>query len=114
MDKFSFIALWDNYRGLLTPLQQEITDMYFNLDLTVSEIAVEKGITRQAVSECMKNSKKQLEEYENRLGFCKKFNELSTEASFKITEAARWAEDFKKSNPDLSSEAEKLIDILSK
>ncbi|MCX4286917.1 MAG: putative DNA-binding protein, partial [Clostridia bacterium] len=71
MDKFSFITLWDRYRGLLTLTQQEITDLYFNLDLTLSEIADEKGITRQGVSECLKTSKKQLEEYEEKLGFCR-------------------------------------------
>lgn len=114
MDKFTFIALWDTYRGLLTPLQQEITDMYFNLDLTVSEIAAEKGITRQAVSECMKNCKKQLEEYEDKLGFCRRLNEYSTEVSFMLTDAARWAESFEKAHPELADEAEKLIEILNK
>ena len=45
MNKFSFISLWDTYNGLLTPTQQEITNMYFNIDLTVSEIATEKNIS---------------------------------------------------------------------
>ena len=69
MDKFSFIGLWDVYSGLLTETQQEITNLYFNLDLTVSEIAKEKGISRQAVSECLKGCKTQLEEYEDKLHF---------------------------------------------
>ena len=42
MDKISFMRLWDIYNGLLTPTQQELTNLYFNLDLTVSEIADEK------------------------------------------------------------------------
>ena len=50
----------------MTPTQQEITDLYFNLDLTLSEIAEQKGITRQGVSECLKTCKKQLEEYEEK------------------------------------------------
>ena len=106
MDKFSFIALWDTYRGLLTPTQQEITDLYFNMDLTVSEIAAEKGITRQAVSECMRLCKKQLEEYEEKLGFAKKLAELSYGAE-------RWAEDFKTAYPELSGEADKLLSLLN-
>lgn len=72
MDKFSFIGLWDVYSGLLTETQQEITNLYFNLDLTVSEIAKEKGISRQAVSECLKGCKAQLEEYEDKLHFYKR------------------------------------------
>ena len=69
MDKIQFMRLWDLYGKLLTPNQQEITDMYFNLDLTVSEIAKVKGVSRQAVSECLKGCKIQLEEYEEKLHF---------------------------------------------
>ena len=79
MDKFTFIGLWDIYRGLLTATQREVTDMYFNLDLTVSEIAEQKGISRQAVSECLKGCKKQLEEYEEKLGLRARINELNAE-----------------------------------
>ena len=75
MDKLTFIALWDIYRGLLTLTQREITDMYF----TVSEIAEQKGVSRQAVSECLKGCKRQLEEYEEKLGLCAKINELTAE-----------------------------------
>lgn len=107
MDKFSFIALWDAYRGLLTPTQQEITDLYFNMDLTVSEIAAEKGITRQAVSECMRLCKKQLEEYEEKLGFAERYSAISTQA-------LRWADEFKTNHPELSDEADKLVNIFQK
>ena len=67
MNKVEFMQLWDTYNGLLTPTQQEITNLYFNLDLTVSEIAAEKGVSRQAVSDCLTGCKKQLEEYEQKL-----------------------------------------------
>ena len=79
MDKLSFIGLWDVYSGLLTETQQEITDMYFNLDLTVSEIAKVKGVSRQAVSECLKGCKIQLEEYEEKLHFLKRMRKLTEE-----------------------------------
>ena len=67
MNKLEFMRLWDVYSGLLTPTQQEMTNAYFNLDLTVSEIAEQKGVSRQAVSECLSQSKKQLEGYESTL-----------------------------------------------
>ena len=79
MEKIPFIRLWDIYKGLLTPTQQEITDMYFNLDLTVSEIAKVKGVSRQAVSECLKGCKIQLEEYEEKLHFLKRMRKLTEE-----------------------------------
>lgn len=112
MDKFSFITLWDAYRGLLTDNRQEITDMYFNLDLTVSEIAAEMNISRQAVSECLKNCKKQLEEYEEKLGFCKRLYGICTEQSLMRTRAGKWAETFRKEHPELADEADKILAIL--
>ena len=74
-----FLQLWDLYSGLLTPTQRAITDLYFNYDLSISEIAVEKGITRQGVQECLKTCKRQLEDYENALHFSKRLEELSAE-----------------------------------
>ena len=114
MDKVSFIKLLDVYSGLLTATQQEITDMYFNLDLTVSEIAAEKNITRQAVSECLKGCKSQLEEYEEKLHFLKRLEDISLQHSTKLKEAGKWAEDFKSAHPDFSNEADGLIKILNK
>lgn len=114
MDKFSFIALWDIYNGFLTPTQREITNLYFNLDLTVSEIALQKGISRQAVSECMKICKKQLEDFENRLHFCEKLNFISLQESLMLTETGKWVEKFKKIHPELTEDINDLESILDK
>ena len=113
MDKFSFIALWDAYRGLLTPTQQEITALYFNLDLSLSEIAEQKGITRQGVSECLKTCKKQLEEYEEKLGFCRAVRESGLNTSFLLTDAGRWAEKVKAAHPEFTKEIKELEEILN-
>ena len=108
MDKFSFIGLWDVYSGLLTETQQEITNLYFNLDLTVSEIAKEKGISRQAVSECLKGCKSQLEEYENKLHFFERLQK----ANLKIEDAVKWADGFSAEHTDSAEEIEQLKKIL--
>ena len=114
MDKFSFIGLWDVYSGLLTETQQEITNLYFNLDLTVSEIAKEKGISRQAVSECLKGCKSQLEEYENKLHLFERLQKESLEISFMLTDASRWADRLSAERPELKEEIVKLKEILEK
>ncbi len=114
MDKITFIALWDTYRGLLTPTQQGITDLYFNLDLTLSEIAEQKGISRQAVSECLKTCKQQLEEYESKLHILESTRNFSLQVSFMMTDAVRWAENFKSAHPELSAEADGLLAIIDK
>ena len=112
MDKFSFIALWDVYGGLLTDVQSEITDMYFNLDLTVSEIAAEKGISRQAVSDCIKGCKKQLESYEEKLRVCEKLQNFSICENAFYSKVAAWAENFKRLHPELKSDVWELEKIL--
>ena len=112
MDKFSFISLWDAYQGLLTENQREITDLYFNLDLTVSEIALEKNISRQAVSECLKGCKAQLEEYEEKLRLLERLQNSSLEISSMVTEAEIWAESFSLKHAEYSDEIEELKKIL--
>ena len=46
-DDLAFLRLWDLYSPLLTPTQREITDLYFNYDLSLGEIAEQKGVSRQ-------------------------------------------------------------------
>ncbi|MDE7453675.1 MAG: DNA-binding protein [Clostridia bacterium] len=114
MDKLSFITLWDAYGGLLTAVQQEITDLYFNKDLTVSEIAEQKGISRQAVSDCLKGCKKQLEEYEEKLRVVKRLKEISLEVSSLATDVSVWAENFITAHPEYTKEISELQNILNK
>ena len=112
MNKFSLIGLWDVYSGLLTETQQEITNLYFNLDLTVSEIAKEKGISRQAVSDCLKGCALQLEEYENKLHFFERLQNASLDISLKVTGVDKWAEEFLSSHSEYAEEIEELRKIL--
>ena len=70
-DDLQFLRLWDLYSPLLTSTQREITDLYFNYDLSLAEIAEQKGVSRQSVSDCLQKSRKQLETYEAKLGFAK-------------------------------------------
>ena len=70
-DDLHFLRLWDLYSPLLTATQREITDLYFNYDLSLGEIAEQKGVSRQSVSDCLQKSRKQLEKYEEKLGFAR-------------------------------------------
>ena len=112
MNKLEFMRLWDLYSGLLTPTQQEMTDLYFNLDLTVSEIAEQKGVSRQAVSECLSQCKKQLEGYENTLHHSQMLTEGDMRMSFVLTKAARWADEFLRLHPEYAADIDKLNQIL--
>ena len=78
-DDLQFLRLLDLYSPLLTVTQREITDLYFNYDLSLGEIAEQKGVSRQSVSDCLQKSRKQLESYEEKLGFNRVYTELSDE-----------------------------------
>ena len=60
------------YGNLLTAKQYEFMDLYYNQDLSLSEIGDNEDITRQAVRTILLKSKKKLEEYESKLKFMQK------------------------------------------
>lgn len=60
-------VLLDIYGGLLTKRQFEIMDLYFNEDLSLSEIAKFYGITRQGVHDTIKHSEETLLGYDKTL-----------------------------------------------
>jgi predicted DNA-binding protein YlxM (UPF0122 family) len=67
------IMLKDFYGPLLTPKQQDIMNLYYENDLSLTEIADIRNVTRQAVYDIIKRAEKTLEEYEQRLGLVEKF-----------------------------------------
>ena len=73
MDKKVKISiLCDLYGKLLTPKQLEFLNDYYNNDLSLSEIAENNEITRQAVRDIIKKGEKKLFEYEEKLLFMKR------------------------------------------
>ncbi len=64
--------LLDFYGKLLTEKQFKLLDDYYNNDLSLSEIAENEKITRQAVRDNLKNGENNLLEYESRLGLMEK------------------------------------------
>lgn len=68
--------LLDLYKDLLTDKQQEIMDMYYLYDLSLSEIAQDNNTTRAAVYDLIKRTSKTLENYEDKLHLLEKRNKL--------------------------------------
>ena len=64
--------LLDIYGKLLTQKQYKLLDDYYNNDLSLSEIAENENITRQAVRDNLKKGENNLFEYEEKLGFMRK------------------------------------------
>ena len=71
-NKVKISILLETYGKLLTKKQYNLLDDYYNSDLSLSEIAENEGITRQAVRDNLKKGENKLFEYEEKLGIMKK------------------------------------------
>lgn len=71
-EKVKISMLSQLYGKLLTEKQFEFIDDYYNNDLSLSEIAENNNITRQAVRDILKKGEKKLFEYEEKLMFMKR------------------------------------------
>ena len=71
-----YTKLLDVYGALLTNKQCSILTDYLCYNNTLSEIAQTHNTTRQAVNDIIIRSVAKLDELENKLGFCKKLEEI--------------------------------------
>ena len=69
-------VLLDVYGNLLSDKQRDFLYDYYNEDLSLSEIAENSGISRQGVRDAVKRAEGQLIEFEEKLGFIRRTNEL--------------------------------------
>ncbi len=61
------------YGALLTDNQQEILRLYYEEDLTLTEIAEQFGVSRQSVHDTVQRAGQQLSQFEEKLGLCARF-----------------------------------------
>lgn len=61
-------VLLDLYGGLLTDRQYDMMSLYYNDDLSLSEIAEQYGISRQGVHDAIKRGEEALVHYDETLG----------------------------------------------
>ena len=72
--------LLDFYGPLLTEHRREVLRLYCEEDLSLAEIAEQLGITRQGVSDAMQKGRRQLNDYEEKLGLAGRYRALGEEA----------------------------------
>ncbi len=86
LEKISHVVLLKDFYGpLLTAKQQNVLNLYYENDLSFSEIADDMNTSRQAVYDMVKKAESLLEQYEQKLGLVERFqimrgrlNELSS------------------------------------
>ncbi len=72
----SLCSLLDIYSSLLSKSQQEVLSDYYVYDLSLSEIALNRGSSRAAVDDALKKGEKKLIELEKSLQVLTKKNKL--------------------------------------
>lgn len=71
-------SLLDIYGECLSPQQKEILKLYFCFNLSISEIANDKQISRSAVNDALKKGEIALKNLEDKLNCYKKDQQLKT------------------------------------
>lgn len=69
-------VLFDFYGEMLTDKQKDVIDLYYNEDLSLSEIAEHEGISRQGVRDNIKRGESYLLELEDKLRFVENHDNL--------------------------------------
>lgn len=81
-----YCRMLDAYESLLTERQAEIVRFFFKEDLSLSEIADERRVSRQAVHDHLHRACEALEEYESKLHLLSKHNHLCRELKSLLNE----------------------------
>lgn len=67
MKDLNYSRLFDVYGALLTGSRREICELYYLCDLSLTEIAEQRGVSKQSVSDTLAKSRKLLDGYEQKL-----------------------------------------------
>ena len=73
---YRMALLYDFYGDVLTERQKEFYDLYYNEDLSLSEIAENSGITRQGVRDVIVRAEAILTDLEDKTGLIKRFHAM--------------------------------------
>ncbi|MEG1394192.1 MAG: sigma factor-like helix-turn-helix DNA-binding protein [Clostridia bacterium] len=72
-----FVSLFNDYYGaLLTDNQQDVVQMYYDEDMSLSEIGTQLGISPQGVRDRLQRAEKTLVELENKLHLVEKTSSM--------------------------------------
>lgn len=66
------------YKNMLTERQADTVELYYNEDLSLSEVGAELGISRQGVRDNLKRAEAILYDVESKLGLASRFIEIKS------------------------------------
>lgn len=111
--RLNYLRLLDLYGALLTVAQREICEKYYLYDLSLAEIAEEKGISKQAVSEALKKSRELLDFYEEKLHFERSDRAYTLAVSDMMTRVTSALASLKEEYPELSERIDEIAEMVA-
>ena len=87
-DTFHMSMLFDFYGELLTEKQKELFNLYYNEDMSLTEISEIAGITRQGVRDAIVRAESVLRDTEDRLRLVRRYAGIQKDAD-QIAQAAQ-------------------------
>lgn len=102
--------LFDFYGELLKENKKQVFEDYISNDLSLGEIATERGISRQGVYDIVKRCSNELVEYEKKLHLVEKF-EYTKEKVNRIHEISKDLKENKGNFKDLKNNIEEIEQI---
>ena len=106
--RFMQSMLLDFYGDLLTDKQRECFSLYYNEDLSLSEIAEQRGISRQGVWDNIRHAEAALREIEEKTGLIARFEQTKAALLRLRDQLSVLAQ-----TPNISSAVEKIDELIA-
>ena len=106
--RFMQSMLLDFYGDLLTDKQRECFSLYYNEDLSLSEIAEQRGISRQGVWDNIRHAEAALREIEEKTGLIARFEQTKAALIRLREQLSALAQ-----TPDISSAVQKIDELIA-
>ena len=112
MKDLKYLQLFDAYGALLNEHRREVCELYYLCDLSLTEIAEQKGISKQSVSDALAQSRRLLEGYEQKLHHSEIVQSESLAVSQMLTRVLRALEQFERDHPENPEEIERIVSLM--
>lgn len=109
---YRMALLFDFYGEMLTERQKEFYDLYYNEDLSLTEIAENYHMSRQGVRDAIVRAEATLNELEEKTGIIRRFQERTAQLAelSDVAQAARAAN----SDPTVADYLRRIEDLCAK
>lgn len=112
MKDLKYLQLFDAYGPLLTEHQRDVCELYYMCDLSLTEIAEQKGISKQSVSDTLAKSRAALDDYETKLRRVALGREAQQKNSETRARVLRALERLAERHPALSEEIGEIVSLV--